>query len=511
VQTNTTTNKIAYTLYPNPTSEVLHLAFDLEQPATLSVDIVNLEGKIVQQFAEKKMVSGKFEENLAIENLAVGFLYRSCKNRWCGLQPNVCEKLDIKFMKNRLFTLLFILVSTSFYGQWWEPQISGVSANLNDVYCIDENNVVIVGTAGTILKTTDGGAHWVQKTSGTASNLEKVQFVNATTGYAVGDVGMLLKTTDAGENWSQIATGITTGLSGLSCLNENLIFVSGDNGLIKSSHDGGATFEDRSYGTNYSFKKIQFVNEDIGYASSFSYYGSDQNAFIKTADGGVTWSLFQNQNTFNFYFLNENTGFIKDGNGMHKTSDGGITLTDIPHTYDYETADLFALNENVLWDVANNFTLCNCSWFCINKTDLSIVNPEFQETSNCYADNGGGLPFAAIHFANETHGYAVGWYGIILKNATGIMENLSTGQFDKKEVMSIFPNPASDRITISFLEKQSEPFTIEITDILGNKITSESYENLNNITFNTASFSKGVYFVKLKSKKGDSIKKLLKE
>ncbi len=72
VQTNTTTNKIAYTLYPNPTSEVLHLAFDLEQPATVAIDIVSLDGKIVQQFAEKKMVSGKFEENLAIENIAVG-------------------------------------------------------------------------------------------------------------------------------------------------------------------------------------------------------------------------------------------------------------------------------------------------------------------------------------------------------------------------------------------------------------------------------------------------------
>lgn len=71
IQTNAISTKIAYTLYPNPTNDFLNLAFDLDQPANISIDIVTLDGKIVQQLAEKKMASGKFEENLAIENLAL--------------------------------------------------------------------------------------------------------------------------------------------------------------------------------------------------------------------------------------------------------------------------------------------------------------------------------------------------------------------------------------------------------------------------------------------------------
>ncbi|WP_309642147.1 T9SS type A sorting domain-containing protein [Flavobacterium sp.] len=70
IHTSATNSKIAYTIYPNPTSDLLHFAFDLDEPATLSIDIVNLDGKIIQQHAEKKIASGKFEENLAIENLA---------------------------------------------------------------------------------------------------------------------------------------------------------------------------------------------------------------------------------------------------------------------------------------------------------------------------------------------------------------------------------------------------------------------------------------------------------
>ena len=58
IQTNAVNTKIAYTLYPNPTSNFLHFVFDLEQPANLSIDIVNLDGKVVQQMASKKIASG---------------------------------------------------------------------------------------------------------------------------------------------------------------------------------------------------------------------------------------------------------------------------------------------------------------------------------------------------------------------------------------------------------------------------------------------------------------------
>ena len=340
-------------------------------------------------------------------------------------------------MKHTLLTFLFVLVSISSHAQWWEPQISGVNVNLNDVYCITENIVVIVGDGGTILKTLDGGAHWIQKTSGTTNFLRKVQFINNTIGYAVGSGGTLLKTIDGGESWNSVATGLTTELSGLSVINENTFYISGNQGLIKKTNDGGVTFIDQSYNQNSFFKNIQFLNEDIGYASSFDYYGADSNAFIKTTDGGLTWTSILDQNTSCFYFINENIGFIRNGNGLRKTIDGGLTLTDLMVFSDGETADIFALNENISWNVGNNFTLCNCASFCIHKANFNN-EPNLQETENCYADSNGGVPFEAIHFANETTGYAVGWGGMILKNSTGNMENLSVNEFNKKDFVLRF-------------------------------------------------------------------------
>lgn len=413
-------------------------------------------------------------------------------------------------MKKAVLTLLFICVSLPFYAQWWEPQISGVNVNLNDVYCITTDVVVIVGDGGTILKTIDGGTHWIQKTSGTTNDLAKVQFFNATTGYAVGNGGTLLKTIDGGESWNAIASGFTTQLSGLSVLSENVFYVSGSNGLIKRTNDGGLTFIDQSYGQDHWFKTIQFVNENIGYATSFEYSGSDSNVFIKTTDGGLTWSLIQNQNTSSFYFLNENIGFLKDANGLQKTVDGAMTLTNITVDNFYgETPDLFSLSENTLWSVENNFTLCFCSWFCIHKVDLSGTDP--RGTQNCYQDTNGETPFAAIHFANETTGYAVGWGGKILKNSTGNMENLAVNDFEPQALARVYPNPSSDQITISFPEKRNRPFSVAITDLLGKTVLARSYQTQEDTSVNIESFSNGIYFVKLQSDKGSNVQKIVKQ
>ena len=413
-------------------------------------------------------------------------------------------------MKNKLIALLFILASTTFYAQYWEPQVSGVNANLNDVHCITEDNVIIVGSGGTILKTTDGGAHWIQKPSGTTNDLEKVQFINLNVGYAIGWGGTILKSTDGGENWISITTDFTTGLTGLSVLNENTFYISGDNGLIKRTNDAGVTFIDQSYATTFPINTIQFLNEQVGYASSYDPYGnSNNNVFIKTLDGGATWISNPNQYINSFYFLNENVGFIRDGGGIYKTTDGGINLIYIGTTGQIN-ADIFSLNENVVWYVENSYALCGCSYFCINKIDLNQA-PELQQATYCYSDTNGDSAFKAIHFASETKGYAVGEWGKILKNSTGIMESMATKDFTKEDFAKIYPNPASNQITISFLEKQTLPFEIEITDSLGKLIFSKSYENQNDTKMNIESFSNGIYLIKIITNQGKSVQKIIKE
>ena len=95
------------------------------------------------------------------------------------------------------------------------------------------------------------------------------------------------------------------------------------------------------------------------------------------------------------------------------------------------------------------------------------------------------------------HEFVVGDYGLNI----GSNKNMS---FD------IFPNPSYNNLTIkgTFLEKGQ----IIIYDNLGRSIYSKKYNHgVQNITIDMSSFSKGLYFIKLKSKTSQKIEKIIKQ
>lgn len=396
----------------------------------------------------------------------------------------------------KIVTLLYLLLVIPIYSQW-TLQNSGTTENLKDVYCIDANNVIVVGNGGTILKTTDGGTTWEHKVSGTTSDLRKVQFLTTTIGYAVGTNGTLLKTVDQGENWLNIDLGINTYLSGLTCLSENVFFISGSNGLVMKTTNGGITFEEKSITINQNVADIQFLNEQIGYSLvGFPDDLMSDKILYKTTDGGNSWTILLNDPVDAFYFMSENIGFINIVNiGIHKTIDGGSNFTNIGFSNLFEAA-IFAINENLVWSVGATPALCYCTFSCISKREL-LPDSNYQQIDSCNEIPDLLFPFESIYFANETTGFIVGINGKILKNSNGINENLNTNIFSKKQNLTIYPNPAKSQITVSLTEITTQSFEIEITNMLGKKVYSQSYQPLNNVSIDTKAFSKGVYFLTL--------------
>jgi photosystem II stability/assembly factor-like uncharacterized protein len=388
-------------------------------------------------------------------------------------------------MKKTLL-LLLLTITTTTHAQWIQ-QNSGVTSKLNDVYCITEDIVVVVGDFGTILKTTDGGANWVTKTSGTTQNLLDIKFINATTGYTVGFQGTLLKTTDAGENWTPIAIGETTDLYGLSALSESIFYISGTDGVLKKTIDGGASFVAQPTGTTQPVRDIQYLNESVGFAQEGEIEG---NQLFRTIDGGATWTFIDYINSF--YFLNENVGFINSFNGLSKTIDGGSNFTLLGSTFSQQ-ASIFSLSENNVWMVDYALTLCGCNSSCITKGTLNDAD-EYESVSNCNIDGITDFttPFESIHFASETKGYIVGWGGKIYKNSTGIM--LGTDDVSKRDAVSIYPNPVSDKLNIA-IEGSAVPFLVELTNTLGEKLPAKSFDAGMAAAIDVTSLSKGVYFV----------------
>jgi hypothetical protein len=71
-------------------------------------------------------------------------------------------------------------------GTTWTRQGSGTINSLNAVYFVDADIGTAVGSAGTILHTTNGGATWEVQSSGTTEYLRGVFFTDANTGTVVG-------------------------------------------------------------------------------------------------------------------------------------------------------------------------------------------------------------------------------------------------------------------------------------------------------------------------------------
>lgn len=400
------------------------------------------------------------------------------------------------------------------YSQWIQ-QNSGVDKALNDVYTITQDIVFVVGNNGTILKTIDGGTNWTQQNSGTSQDLIKVQFINSNVGFAFGTFGTLLKTNDGGTNWSSIDTGGTTNFyycNGLSCINENVFYISCALWLKKTTN-GGITFETINAPISQNIENIQFITEQIGYINNLGN-------LYKTSDGGLTWSEILN-NSDNFFFLNENIGFVHKNGKINKTVDGGSTFSvvEYPNDYNLLPVDLFSLNENVLWEIGASIHLCGCqAVYCITKKN-QLESPENQVIDNCNLGEGLDLILNAIHFANETNGYSVGHLrytgdmgpplsiGAIFKNSTGTM--LGVNRVDKKEEINIYPNPASDNIILSFLENSRKSFSVEITNCLGEMIFSKFYQTENSAMINVESFAKGFYLLTIESQGKRNTKKII--
>jgi hypothetical protein len=78
--------------------------------------------------------------------------------------------------------------------------------------------------------------------------------------------------------------------------------------------------------------------------------------------------------------------------------------------------------------------------------------------------------------------------------------------------LNLYPIPAKDELNISFSTSEGENSVIQLLDILGN-IVSEQISNSVSGSFQgflqISSYSKGIYFLRIKSNKGSAIRKIL--
>ncbi len=199
----------------------------------------------------------------------------------------------------------------------WIEISSPVSTSLNGSVWLGDDQALIVGDGGVILKSSDRGLTWSNKTSGTTMNLNALFEIDGLI-YACGDE-TLLKSTNNGETWIAVEDG------GSGKQWYTLWFHSADEGMlggdfmtINKTDDGGDNWDVKhSTGLESTpIKSIHFFNEQSGY-----FCESDR--LHSTFNGGNDWQSHSTSQTFgkisDLHFLTTSRGFMVAADGIWVT------------------------------------------------------------------------------------------------------------------------------------------------------------------------------------------------
>ena len=233
------------------------------------------------------------------------------------------------------FIILLVLLTCQIQAQWSNQNIVPEGNNLWSTFFIDDNTGWITGSNGFIKKTTNAGLDWVEQNSGTTLTLKSVQFINQNTGWICGEAGLIIKTTDGGQSWVEMSSGTIELLTDLFFYDLNIGYAVGLNETIIKTTNGGINWVTQQSGSIYDLYSVDFVDSLIGFAAG----GRDSSNFLKTTDGGETWTkttlLLGALNTpiLNCVeFIDANIGwvgsegqFLNHSGNISKTTDGGET------------------------------------------------------------------------------------------------------------------------------------------------------------------------------------------
>jgi len=119
----------------------------------------------------------------------------------------------------------------------------------------------------------------------------------------------------------------------------------------------------------------------------------------------------------------------------------------------------------------------------------------------------GSLIYDGTFLYGMTSGGGTNGRGVMFKYALGAV-GIDELSMDNNE-LSIYPNPASDNVTIS-LNAAMQNAQVEIYNVFGQKVYSAVLVTKQE-TINTNQFSSGIYFVKVSNREKTFTKKLIIE
>lgn len=301
------------------------------------------------------------------------------------------------------------LLVTDDGGDSWTEITQPINWNNLYVTCyINQGTVFVAGNLGKINKSVDAGLTWTNISSlQVCGNIDDVQFANANTGFLKAGGGYceniqsnLYCTTDGGANWNNVPDLPTVPLA-FYFFSDSLGYI-GNSELYMLNNGQWQTINTGFY---FAIGKILFYDEMNGLVTG-------ENYVIKTTDGGLTWSditplPFYPVTYFDVQFDSPEHIYLASYYKMQWSSDGGLSWQSVnPPQYSN-------INDFV---VINNDTS-----FMVTRTEILKSIDGMLTWTPCEININGNFSPKSIYFPTPNTGYVVGEgeYDNIIKTTDG--------------------------------------------------------------------------------------------
>jgi photosystem II stability/assembly factor-like uncharacterized protein len=444
-----------------------------------------------------------------------------------------------------------MFISTNLGSTWAQLPNTGASGFIVEFAIAPSNNQVIYIIQGTsVRKTIDGGNTWTNAGTGLPGSTAAPQFITidpndpdnawiVLSGYSSGN--KIFQTNNGGASWTNISYNLPNLPANCS------VYQPGTNDRIYIGMDVGVYTKDNSSNTwvlyNNGLPNVPVNDMEISPAlpnvlvaatygrgvyevgtiqpaaaptPSFAFTGTICPGVSKpfmdlsseaptswtwaaTPSTGVTFQAavqnptftFANGGTYTLSFISANSF------GPGTTYTQAISVGTIPTISISGAAPVMCIGDNITLTASGASTY---SWYPGNIGGQTYTYTSSTATVATYTVNGKSSSGCV---SSET-------VTITVSDCVGI-DQVNSG----KEVFAVYPNPASNKVTVKATRNSAIDIQMEVLDVSGKLVLSQDAgfkKDKNEAQINISSLSHGVYFLKLKTSDGNSQQiKLMKE
>lgn len=382
---------------------------------------------------------------------------------------------------------------------------------LYKICTIDNDRIITVGYASSVVTTEDGGLTWKTNSlvadNSISQQLWGIAFANSRIGWVAGAGGFLAKTNSGGQSWSRQGQCATNNwLKDIWVYDENMVWIVGivgEEGIILKSADGGENWILQNKG----IPSVNFYDIDGVDQNHLAIVG-DKSTLLYTLDGGTTWLKAAH-----------NLPGLKKIHALHIVDQSRAWAVGASGTL------LFSSDAGINWSLQRS------------PTDLDLDGVHFKDNATGYIVGQKGVIFETTDGGNSWNRMAqgitdqdlksiaitfdgkifvCGYNGVVMRYGPPLLPSVNPAKDHLLQNFYLgqsYPNPFNGTMNFNFQVPRTAKMTIAVYNMSGQLIAILVNEikmaGWYPVTWNGITMPSGIYFIKMKTENFTAVRKAL--